>query len=65
MSERIVLAWTAANVGQRLAACRYGCGGKTILRDADGKPAHKVCAEQALQRRAARAAAASGRRTSS
>lgn len=39
--------------------CRYDCGGQpTNLRDSKGKPAHKVCAEQALAARAAEAAQA-------
>lgn len=37
--------------------CRYGCGGlPTYLRDSKGHPAHKVCAEAALDRQAAEAA---------
>ncbi|MFZ3556438.1 MULTISPECIES: hypothetical protein [unclassified Streptomyces] len=35
--------------------CRY-CGEPTRLRDSKGKPAHKVCAEQALAQQAAEAA---------
>lgn len=35
--------------------CRY-CGGATFLRDSKGAPAHKVCAEAALERQAAEAA---------
>lgn len=37
------------------APCRY-CGGDTHLRDSRKKPAHKVCAEQALATQAAEAA---------
>jgi hypothetical protein len=33
------------------AACRY-CGRLTHLRDSKGSPAHKVCAEQALDQQA-------------
>lgn len=36
-------------------ACRY-CGHPTHLRDSKGHPAHKVCAEQALDRQAAETA---------
>lgn len=35
--------------------CRY-CGFDTPLRDSKGKPAHKVCAEFAVQKQAAEAA---------
>lgn len=35
--------------------CRY-CPGLTNLRDSHGKPAHKTCAEAALQQQAADAA---------
>ena len=37
--------------------CRY-CGGLTPLLDSRRSPAHKVCAEQALEIQAAEAAAA-------
>lgn len=37
--------------------CRY-CGRPTNLRDSKRKPAHKVCAEEALTRQAAEAAEA-------
>lgn len=33
--------------------CRYGCGFYTNLRDSKGRPAHKVCAEAAIERQAA------------
>lgn len=39
------------------APCRY-CRTPTFLRDDDGLPADKVCAETALQQRAARTTAA-------
>lgn len=35
--------------------CRY-CNGLTQLRDSKQKPAHKICAEEALARQAAEAA---------
>jgi hypothetical protein len=37
--------------------CRY-CGGLTQLRDSDRKPAHKTCAETALDEQAREAEAA-------
>lgn len=53
------LAWTAANVAKTAKPCRYRCGfGDTKLRDADGEPAHKVCAEKALQQATEAATAA-------
>lgn len=42
--------------------CRY-CGLDTPLRDSKGKPAHKVCAEKALEQQLAEAAEAYGRQT--
>jgi len=54
----IVLDWTNPNhYSHTPRPCRY-CGQDTNLRDSKGKPAHKVCAEQALQQQAAEAAAA-------
>ncbi|AYF31085.1 hypothetical protein CSH63_33015 [Micromonospora tulbaghiae] len=44
----VYLDWRRHQVSARLAACRYRCGGRTYLRDEDGKPAHKTCAEAAL-----------------
>ncbi|MGA5202723.1 hypothetical protein [Streptomyces variegatus] len=41
----------------RARPCRY-CGDPTQLRDSDKKPAHKVCAEAALDQQAEDAAAA-------
>lgn len=41
------LTWGRRNVSARSGRCRH-CGGSTPLRDDDGKPAHKVCAETAL-----------------
>ncbi|WP_328427828.1 hypothetical protein [Streptomyces sp. NBC_00443] len=41
----------------RARPCRY-CDGLTQLRDSDKKPAHKVCAEAALDQQAEDAAAA-------
>lgn len=38
-----------------LRPCRY-CGGETNLRDTKRKPAHKICAEQALAQQHADAA---------
>lgn len=53
------LVWTSANVGKTAMACRHRCGGAdTRLRDAEGKPSHKVCAELALQRATEAATAA-------
>lgn len=40
---------------ERPRPCRY-CGRFTHLRDSKGSPAHKVCAEAALQQQAAEAA---------
>ncbi|MCM2427360.1 hypothetical protein [Streptomyces sp. RKAG337] len=42
--------------------CRY-CGLDTPLRDSKRSPAHKVCAERALDQQAAEAAAAYGKDT--
>ncbi|MET8475393.1 hypothetical protein ABZY90_19745 [Streptomyces sp. NPDC006422] len=40
---------------ERELPCRY-CGVDTQLRDSKRKPAHKICAEEALARQAAEAA---------
>lgn len=52
-----VLDWTDASQhwSSRELPCRY-CGFPTHLRDSRMKPAHKVCAEQALAIQAAEAA---------
>ncbi|SCL43195.1 hypothetical protein GA0074692_6758 [Micromonospora pallida] len=41
------LVWNRNNVAARSGRCRH-CGGSTPLRDDEGRPCHKVCAEQAL-----------------
>lgn len=58
-----VLDWSKHKIGVRPGQCRYGrnCvaadelgrGGPAWMRDQDGKPAHKVCAERDIDRRAA------------
>ncbi|MGW1615746.1 hypothetical protein ACWCQZ_41120 [Streptomyces sp. NPDC002285] len=52
-----LLDWSDKSVhwSSRELPCRY-CGGDTHLRDSKGKPAHKVCAEEALAMQAAEAA---------
>lgn len=52
-----LLNWTDASVhwSWTQKPCRY-CGFPTNLRDSQGKPAHKVCAEDALAIQAAEAA---------
>lgn len=53
-----VLDWSDRTHWARTQApCRY-CRSATFLRDDDGLPADKVCAETALQQRADRTAAA-------
>ncbi|MGP3684111.1 hypothetical protein ACTVZO_05255 [Streptomyces sp. IBSNAI002] len=53
-----VLDWSDRRHWARTQApCRY-CRAATFLRDDDGLPADKVCAETALAQRAARTAAA-------
>jgi len=53
-----VLDWSDRSHWARTQApCRY-CRTPTFLRDDDGLPADKVCAEQALAERSARTAAA-------
>ncbi|MEU5498462.1 hypothetical protein [Streptomyces griseofuscus] len=44
-----VLDWTRGHWAGVEKRCRY-CPGLTPLRDSDGKPAHKVCAEEAIAR---------------
>lgn len=51
------LVWKSRNVAHRQAGCQY-CGGATYLRDDNGVPAHKVCAEQASATRMEAAVAA-------
>lgn len=52
----IVLDWSGREHSSSTAKqCRY-CPGLTYLRDSKGKPAHKVCAENALMQQAAEAA---------
>lgn len=56
----IVLDWTGRkHMGSRRAKCRH-CTGLTWLRDDDGKPCHKTCAEQDLARALARQAGQAG-----
>ncbi|MEU0992309.1 hypothetical protein [Streptomyces sp. NPDC005953] len=56
MNSLPVLDWSdRSHYARDLKQCRY-CPGLTHLRDSKGKPAHKVCAEQALARQAAEAA---------
>jgi hypothetical protein len=44
-----VLDWTHGHWARTAQPCRYECGGwPTQLRDGKGRPAHKVCAEQAI-----------------
>lgn len=53
-----VLDWSdRAHWSSRALPCRY-CGAVTQLRDSQRKPAHKVCAEDALRQQVADAAAA-------
>ncbi|MFJ9754942.1 hypothetical protein [Streptomyces sp. NPDC101149] len=54
-----LLDWRNSDVhwSSRELPCRY-CGVPTYLRDSKHKPAHKVCAEEALTQQAADAAAA-------
>lgn len=59
---RVVLDWRRHKLGIRRAACRL-CRRKTWLRDEVGKPCHKVCAEQAIERAAAAAPNNPGRTT--
>jgi hypothetical protein len=52
----VVLDWSSREHWSHVQKqCRY-CPGLTNLRDSKGKPAHKVCAEAALQQQAAEAA---------
>ena len=54
-----LLDWTASKHWDHNGAwpCRY-CDGLTQLRDSDRRPAHKTCAEAALDQQAEDAAAA-------
>ncbi|WP_406501529.1 hypothetical protein OHA04_27325 [Streptomyces sp. NBC_01590] len=53
-----LLDWTSSqHWSQQARPCRY-CGRPTQLRDSRRTPAHKVCAETALIRQTAEAAAA-------
>ncbi|HET8681266.1 MAG TPA: hypothetical protein VFM54_05260 [Micromonosporaceae bacterium] len=62
-----VLDWRKHHLGVRAARCRYGraCltadahgrGGIAWMRDEDGKPAHKACAERHIDRSSYRRAA--------
>lgn len=53
-----LLDWTdSRHWSQQARPCRY-CGRPTQLRDSSRKPAHKVCAEDALRQQAADATAA-------
>lgn len=52
------LDWTSSKHWSRVQAkCRY-CPAFTNLRDSKGKPAHKLCAEQAIAEQVAEAQAA-------
>ncbi|MEU4348277.1 hypothetical protein [Streptomyces sp. NPDC023838] len=53
-----LLDWSgSSHWDSRPRPCRY-CGKPARLRDSKGSPAHKVCAEEVLARRAAEAAEA-------
>lgn len=53
-----VLDWSrGGHWSSTLARCRY-CPGLTNMRDSKGKPAHKLCAEQAIAEQVAEAQAA-------
>lgn len=48
MTDPPYLDWSSpGHLAQRHGRCRH-CGGRTRLRDDDGNPSHKVCAEEAL-----------------
>jgi hypothetical protein len=51
-----VFDWSHGHTGKAEAPCRH-CHEPTFLRDDDGNASHKVCAEAAVARRQARAAA--------
>lgn len=51
------LQWGPRNVSSRAGWCRH-CGLATLLCDDEGRPSHKVCAEQALTNRLEAATAA-------
>ena len=51
-AENVALDWRAReHWAARAARCEYGCGGVTRLRDEQGRAAHKVCAERAIEQR--------------
>lgn len=58
-SPVVCLDWRKHKTGQ-LKACRL-CGADALLRDETNRPCHKVCAEQEIAQKAARAAATKGR----
>ena len=51
-----VLDWTDGHWSGKDRQCRY-CPALTPLRDSKGKPAHKVCAEEAIAKQIAEDAA--------
>lgn len=51
-----LLNWARGHMARAEAPCHH-CHLPTFLRDDDGLPSHKVCAEEALDIKAARAAA--------
>lgn len=51
---RVVLDWRKHRLGTRPAKCRF-CGRPAWLRDENGKPCHKGCAELDIEQRAAAA----------
>ncbi|MEU5938652.1 hypothetical protein ABZ807_05590 [Micromonospora sp. NPDC047548] len=53
----ICLVWGPEHVAKRAGKCRH-CGLHTVLRDDDGRPSHKTCAEQALAAKTTAAVAA-------
>jgi hypothetical protein len=54
MTGAVVLDWRDARLhwAPKLARCRRCKNGRTHLRDDDGRPSHKVCAEAAVNARA-------------
>jgi hypothetical protein len=56
--EGQLLDWSDRKHWARVQASCKHCGAPTFLRDDDGLPADKVCAETALTQRAARTTAA-------
>lgn len=56
--EPPLLNWSKGHEARAAAPCRYCIGNlPTYLRDDEGLPAHKTCAERALTKKAAKAAA--------